>query len=250
MAFNEKPVPDASSRFATTHWSVVLAARRGSSARSGDALARLCESYWYPLYAYIRRQGHTCEDAQELTQEFFLRFLEKDGVQPADPERGRFRSYLLAAVRHFLANEWDRQRALKRGGAAPKISIDLQNAERRYILEPAQSLTAEKIYERRWALELLERVRVQMKDEFSKAGKTALHDRLNCFVAGETSSDSYASAATDLGITEAAVKMAVQRMRKQYRRILREEIAHTVSGESDIEDEIRHLFAALAVCRK
>lgn len=234
----------ASGRFATTHWSLVVAARDRASPEAPDALAALCRAYWYPLYAFIRRRGHDADEAQDLTQEFFARLLEKDFLQDVDRERGKFRSFLLAACQHFLCNERDRARAGKRGGGRPVLPLDFPDAEGRYGREPAHQLTPEKLFERRWALTLLERVLARLREESEAAGKVALFERLKGSLVGDPAAGSYAAAAADLGSTEAAVKMAVHRLRRRYRALLEDEIAVTV-GPGQVEEEVRALFAAL-----
>ena len=230
--------------FATTHWSVVLAAAHDSRPEAAASLATLCETYWYPLYYYIRRRGYRAEEAQDLTQAFFATLLEKGSLKVADPDRGRFRSFLLASLNHFLANEWDRARARKRGYGRT-LSLDVEDAESRYALEPADHLTAERLFERRWALTLLDLVVAQLRQECAREGKERLFDRLKAFLGGAAAGAPYSQAAADLGMTEAAVKMAVHRLRRKYRRLLRAEIAQTVSSPEQVDDEIRHLFDAL-----
>jgi RNA polymerase sigma-70 factor (ECF subfamily) len=245
------PPPDRSSdsrhaggkSFTTTHWSLVLAAGHGSRPDAATALATLCETYWYPLYYYVRRRGYRAEEAQDLTQEFFVKLLEKGYLKVADPDRGRFRSFLLASLNHFLANEWDRARARKRGGKV--LSLDIEGAESRYSLEPADDLTAEKLFERRWAMTLLDLVLVRLREEFAREDRERVFERLKGFLGGAAADAPYRQAAADLGMTEAAVKMAVHRLRRQYRRLLRAQIAQTVASPEEIDDEIRHLFAAL-----
>jgi RNA polymerase sigma-70 factor (ECF subfamily) len=232
--------------FATTHWSLIAAAQDADSSQAQAALAELCDAYWYPLYAYIRRQGVPAEEAQDLTQEFFARLLEKHWLDGVDRTKGTFRSFLLTACQHFLANERDRARAQKRGGDRKTVSIDLGNAEARYVREPAHHLTAEKLYSRRWALTLLEQVLARLRDTFVQAGKEALFDRLRIFLQGERQGTSYGHLADELGMTEGAVKVAVHRLRRQYRDLLRAEIARTLDDPTRIDEEIRDLFAALA----
>src|SRR5271155_692938 len=181
----QEPAHSGSRQFATTRWSLVLAAGQRSSPQSSAALATLCENYWYPLYAYVRRRGHDSDEAQDLTQAFFARLLEKNDLAAADPERGRFRSFLLASLKHFLANEWDRQRAQKRGGGRPPFSIDFGAAEDRYRGEPSHELTAEKIFERRWAMVLLANVQARLEQEYVEAGKPTAFNRLKIFLTGE-----------------------------------------------------------------
>jgi RNA polymerase sigma-70 factor (ECF subfamily) len=231
--------------FATTHWSLVLAAAHGRRPDARAALATLCETYWYPLYYYVRRRGYRAEEALDLTQAFFATLLEKESLRVADPERGRFRSFLLASLNHFLANEWDRARARKRGGGRKAISMDVDDAERRYLREPADNLTAQKLFEREWALRLLKRVLADLRRECARDGKERLFDRLKGFLGGEAPGASYSHVGAELGMTEGAVKMAVHRLRRQYRRLLRARIAQTVASAEEIDDEIRQLFTAL-----
>jgi RNA polymerase sigma factor (sigma-70 family) len=232
--------------FVTTHWSVVLTAGSGDGTRAHDALARLCQTYWYPLYAYVRRRGFSPHDAEDLTQGFFTRLLQTHFPGDARREKGRFRWYLLASMNHFLANEWDRARARKRGGGQAAISLNAEAAESRYQLEPAETLTAEKIYERRWALTLLDAVLQNLEREQESIGKKQQFDALRFCLTGERSKLPYAELAAGLGSSEGAVKVAVHRLRQRYRELLRAEIANTVSSPDEVEDEIRHLFAVLA----
>jgi RNA polymerase sigma-70 factor (ECF subfamily) len=232
--------------FVTTHWSVVLTAGRSDTTRARDALARLCQTYWYPLYAYVRRLGNSPPDAQDLTQEFFARLLEKNYLAGADESRGRFRSFLLAALKHFLANEWDKARAQKRGGGQIPISIDLGTAETSCGFEPVDNLTAEKIYERRWALTLLEQVLRRLREEHVRDGKEKLFEQLKATLTEASRTVAYAEIARRLDTTEGAVKVAVHRLRQRYREVLRAEIADTVASPGEVEDELRNLFAALS----
>jgi RNA polymerase sigma-70 factor (ECF subfamily) len=225
---------------------VVLAAAHGPSPGSAEALATLCQAYWYPLYAFVRRQGHGPEDAQDLTQEFFARLLEKDYLRVADAERGRFRSFLLAAFKHFLSKERDRARALKRGGGRPVLRLDFQAGEERYHREPAHDQTAEKVYERRWALTLLDQVLAAVEADYVRSGKPQLFERLKGFLTSDREADSCAAAAQELGMTEGAVKVAVHRLRRRYRLLLRAEIGQTVAGPDEVDEELRHLSRALA----
>ena len=231
--------------FATTRWSMVVAAGARATPHSEEALARLCEAYWYPLYAYVRRWGCTSDEAQDLTQEFFARLMEKGYLRQADPHRGRFRSFLLAALKHFLADEWDKAHACKRGGQVQFIALDSQAAEGRYWEEPVSDLTPEKLYEQRWACILLERVMQRLEQDSAEAGKAHFFEALKPFLVGESRSVSYAELAARLGVSEAALKMKVQRLRHRYQRLLREEIAHTVASAEEVEDEIRYLFRVL-----
>lgn len=232
--------------FLSTHWSVVLAARGSDSAACRPALARLCETYWYPLYAYVRRRGYHEDEARDLTQEFFSQLLEKDYLRAADQRRGRFRSFLLASLDHFLANQWRNARAAKRGGGQTSLSLDFHAGERRYNLEPCHDLTPEKIYERRWAFTLLEQVMTKLRDEFASAGKLQLFERLKSHLGGEPATAPYRQVAAMLGISEGAVKVAVHRLRRRCREILLAEIAQTVAGPDEVEEELRELFDAVS----
>jgi RNA polymerase sigma factor (sigma-70 family) len=238
------PAPCGSRQFATTRWSIVLAAGKRSSPQSSAALATLCENYWYPLYAYVRRRGYEANEAEDFTQAFFARLLEKNDLAAADPERGRFRSFLLASLKHFLANEWDRARAEKRGGGRAVLSIDFGTAEERYRAEPTHDLTPEKIFERRWALVLLENVLARLHDESAQAGKADRFDRLKGFLTGEQSAVTYGQLASELNTSEGALKIAVHRLRRRYRELLRAEIEETVADPQEIDPEIRDLFSA------
>lgn len=240
-------VPRGGVNFTPTHWSVVIAAAGHSDSTHGrDALEKLCRNYWLPIYAFVRRQGHNPHDAQDLTQEFFARLLERNYLAGADRAKGRFRSFLLASVKHFLANEWDKTMAQKRGGGQMPISIDAAIAESSFELEPADILTAEKIYERRWALALLEQVLRRLREEYTRDGKEKQFDQLKPTLTEASRSVPYAEIATRLATSEGAVKVAVHRLRQRYRELLRAEIADTVANAGEIDDEIRSLFAALA----
>jgi RNA polymerase sigma-70 factor (ECF subfamily) len=239
--------PAGGGRFATTRWSLVIAAGHQSSARSSEALASLCEIYWYPVYAFIRRQGYRPEDGADLTQGFFARVLEKNYFHDADPARGRFRAFLCTSVRHFLSNERDRAQALKRGGLRPPISLDVETAEGIYQIEPRDDLTPEKLFDRQWALTLLQRVLVHLRDEHAAAGRVELFDRLQGFLTGDRESVPYGDVALALGTTEGAVKVAVHRLRRRFRDRLVEEIAETVSDPADIDREIEYLLKAVSV---
>jgi RNA polymerase sigma-70 factor (ECF subfamily) len=235
----------AAERFATTRWSLVVAAADTSSPQARDALTALCAAYWYPLYAFIRRQGYDAAEAEDLTQGFFTRLLEKDDLVDVDRRKGRFRSFLLASCKHFLANERDRARALKRGGGRKLFAIDSHDAEGRYSREPAHVETPERLFDRRWALTLLDLVLDRLGDEMNRARKGPLFDRLKAALLGEQSA-SYARLAEELTMTEGAVRVAVHRLRGRYRELLREEIGQTVDDPAAVDDEIRDLFAAIA----
>lgn len=238
--------PPHGAHFEQTRWTIVLAARGADDTKHARAaLGKLCATYWYPLYAFVRRQGASAHDAQDLTQEFFARLLEKNWLESVDREKGKFRSFLLAAMRHFLANEWDRAQRLKRGGGAQMLSLDAQTAEERYALEPADSMTADRIFERRWALTLLEQVLERMRREFAAAGRESFFEELKIALTG--GKIPYAEIAAKLNLNEGAVRVAVHRLRLRYRDLLRAEIAETVAADEDIEAEVQHLLAALSV---
>jgi RNA polymerase sigma-70 factor (ECF subfamily) len=238
-------LPGAGRQFVTTRWSQVLAAGHAPTRTSREALARLCEVYWYPLYAYVRRWGYDADKAQDLTQEFFARLLEKHYLQAADPARGRFRSFMLASLKHFLSNERDRESAIKRGGRVGLVPLEFENAEGRYSLEPADMETPEKIYERRWALTLLQRTLARLRAEFEAAEKVDLFNRLEGHLTGDQETLPYADLAAILGMSEGAIKVAVHRLRRRFGALLREEISETVAETGDVDDEIRELFRAL-----
>jgi len=234
-------------RFATTRWSLVLAAGRRSNPRSAEALASLCELYWYPVYAFVRRQGFRAEEAADLTQEFFARVLQKNYFQEADPARGRFRAFLCVSVRHFLSNERDRGRALKRGGDRPPLSLEVETAEGRYQLEPRDDLTPEKLFDRRWAMILLDRALGRLRDQYASAGKADLFGHLHEVLTGDRGDVPYSEIGLKTGMSEGAVKVAVHRLRRRFREALVAEIAETVSDAADIDAEIRHLLDAVSV---
>jgi RNA polymerase sigma factor (sigma-70 family) len=231
--------------FATTHWSVVLTAGRNDTTRARAALENLCQTYWYPLYAYVRRRGHSPEDAQDLTQAFFARLLERNWVGSADQQKGRFRSFLLSALNHFLADEWDRARAQKRGGGIPPVPLQFDTAETRYGHEPVDHVTPEQNYERRWALTLLDTVLRRLRSEYEQEGRADLFAALHPCLVGDRTAQPYAELAAKLGISEGTVKSAVHRLRQRYRRLLRDEIAQTVAEPGEVDDELRHLFVVL-----
>ena len=233
-------------RFATTRWSLVLAAGSGSaSSGAREALATLCETYWYPLYAFLRSRGYDADDAQDLTQAFFARVLEKQAISQADPARGRFRSFLLASLQHFAANQRDRNMAKKRGGGLPIVSLEIETAEGRFQMEPPTDETPERIFDRRWALTLLARVMSRLDAETSEAGRRAQFEGLRNYLTGDQPRLSYAETAAQLGISEGAVKVAVHRLRRQFRDLVRDEIAQTVASADEIDDELRYLWSAV-----
>ena len=233
--------------FATTHWSVVLAAGQGDTAQSAAALEYLCGTYWYPLYAYIRRRGYAHEDAQDLTQEFFWRLLDRKWLPQVDRQKGRFRSFLLVAMNHFLANEWDRATAVKRGGRVLFQSLEDGTGERRFADESQLACSPEELYDQRWATTLLQTVLSRLRQEAAAAGWLKQFEQLEVFLTGEKRAGTYAELAAGLGTTEGALKMATQRLRRRYAELLREEIAHTVAGPDEVGDELRHLRAVLSV---
>ena len=232
-------------QFHTTNWSTVLLAGQSDLPEAKEALENLCQNYWYPLYAFVRRKGYSAHDAQDLTQEFFARLLEKNYLHSAEREKGRFRTFLLACLKHFLANEWDRAKAQKRGGGKTILSLDEQTAESRYSLEPRDETDPEKIFERRWALTLLEKVLRQLRQEYTTDNKTALFEQIKDCLTGEKTSAPYAILAAKLEMTEGALKVAVHRMRQRYGELLRLEIANTVATSQELDDEIRYLISAL-----
>ena len=230
--------------FATTQWSLVLAAGAGANSKSDQALEKLCRTYWPPLYAYVRRRVSDLHEAQDLTQAFFERLLEKRFLAQADPERGRFRAFLITAFQHFLAKEWDKARAQKRGGGLLAFSLDFaaqDSSDDNFTTD----LTAERLYERQWAITLLNRVMTRLQREMERSGKGQQFQALKELIGGSGDS-SYAAAASELHISESAARMAASRMRGRYRELLRDEIAQTVSAPEEIDDEVRHLFATFA----
>lgn len=238
--------PGVSKRhFATTHWSVVVAAGDASREDANDALSQLCEVYWYPLYAYVRRRGYPAPDAQDLTQAFFVRLLEKQSLRVADSERGKFRSFLLASLNHFLANERDNAQAQKRGGGQSLLSLDLAAGESRVNLELVHELAPERLYERQWALTLLELVVRRMEAEYQEAGKTRQFELFKGALGGGRERLPYVEVAAELDMSVESARQAAHRMRRRYRAILREEVARTVADPSDVDDELAGLFDAL-----
>ncbi len=234
------------SQFATTHWSVVLAAGKSTSAQQKQALETLCQSYWFPLYAFLRRRGYNTHQAEDYTQGFFADILEKHDLRAADPERGRFRSFLLATLKHFLSDERDRVQAQKRGGGRKLLSLDFQEAESQYHLEPADRLSPERLFEKSWALTVLEKTMVSLRTDSARKGKEDVFDHLKVYLTTEKDEIPYRDMATKLKMSEGSVRIAVHRLRRQYRKLLRDEIAQTVATEDQIDEEIEQLFAALA----
>jgi RNA polymerase sigma factor (sigma-70 family) len=228
--------------FATTHWSVILAAQDAASPAAHDALAQLCSTYWFPLYVFIRREGHNAEDAQDLTQEFFARFLARDDLRAVKSGKGKFRSFLLASVKHFLANAWDHAHAAKRSGQRFCVPWDDEMAERHYSSAVPPNLSSEEAYERQRTLAMLERVLVRLRDEYAAAGKDSLFDGIQGYLSATQSPGTYVEVAERLGLSENAIRVAVHRLRRRYGRMLRSEVAHTVASVEDIDAELRHLF--------
>ena len=231
--------------FSTTQWSQVLSARDGSGSEAGHALESLCQIYWYPLYAFVRRQGYDQEEARDLTQAYFAELLEKDFLKEVQPELGRFRSFLLASLKHFLSHERDRVQALKRGGCARTFSLDVQGAEERLSAEASEQLTPEQIFERQWALTVLDRALERVRQQSAKSGTENHFDKLKPYLTGDAAGAPYRDVAADLNLTEGAVRAAVLRLRKRFGESLRAEIGETVADPAEIDDEIRRLLTVL-----
>jgi len=247
MATNSHQLSEPSGAvFATTHWSMVLAAKEGNSSDAFAALEGLCRSYWRPVYAYIRRDGYSPVDAQDLTQEFFRRFIEKDWIDHLKHQRGKFRSFLLTFLKHFLSDERDRAGAQKRGGNRVFISIDELQTEDGRTFELPDTLTAEQAFERRWAQNLMDRAVARLRQEYVDDGKAELFERLKDIQPGERGESNYAEIGAQLGLSEGAVKSAVHRLRLRHREVLRGEIARTIGGTEEVDEEIRHLMRVLA----
>jgi DNA-directed RNA polymerase specialized sigma24 family protein len=236
----------APSPFATTRWTLIAAAGQSATPESRRALGELCASYWYPLYAYARRKGLQPAEAQDITQSFFAELLEKDRLQMADRQRGRFRSFLLASLNHFLANYWRQAQAQKRGGGLKAFSLDFADGENRYVLEPVDELTPERIFERRWAVTLLEHTLARLRAEYVAADKEQLFDKLKMHLGGDDLRTPYEQLAPEFNTTASALKVAAHRLRRRYRELLRDEIAETVSSPEEVDEELRALFQAVA----
>ena len=235
------------SRLPTTSWTKVLAAREAPSAESREALETLCRVYWYPLYAFVRRQGHDPEESRDLTQAYFAQLIEKGYLQDFDPSRGSFRVFLKASVRHFLSKEREKAHAWKRGGRVGVVSLDEQEVEGRYRYEPVDRLTPEEIFERRWALTVLERALARLRREHAEAGREKEFERLEGFLTGEQAKVPYREVAAELGASEGAVKTSVHRLRQRFGRLLRDELAETVASSEEVDDEVRHLLGVIAL---
>jgi RNA polymerase sigma-70 factor (ECF subfamily) len=249
MNSTHHPRPDSNrgaAQFVTTLWSVVASAG-GDTKHAEGAIEKLCRAYWYPLYAFVRRQGRSPEDAQDLTQAFFAKLIERALIKSADPNRGRFRTFLLCSLKNFLRDEWAKGQAQKRGGGERLLSLDdPASAEARYQLEPRDEPVAEKLFERRWAMTVIDLAISRLESEFKARGKEKLFDELQGALLGEKPSLSYAKLGAALGMIEGAVKVAAHRLQRRYRELVREEIGNTVASPDDIEDEIRHLCAVLS----
>lgn len=245
MSSDDQPAGNQRHQFATTRWSVVLAAGDSVADGSGRALEELCAEYWYPLYAYARRRGSGPEDARDLTQAFFAKLLEKRDLRAADPQRGRFRTFLLSSMKNFMAGEWRREHTLKRGGALEILPLDFDSGEEAYRLEPFHQLSPEAIYERRWALGLLERAVADLRSRYEKAGNLELFEALRGFLGSGDDVLPYAELSGRLGQSEGALRTAASRLRSRWRARLRELVAETVAEESDVEDELKSLITSL-----
>lgn len=231
--------------FATTQWSVVIAAGHDSSPGSREALGALCQTYWPPLYAYVRRRVPDVNEAQDLTQAFFAELLDKNYVGQAEQERGQFRAFLITAFKHFLSKEWEKAKAQKRGGGKAPIPLDFRSVDSSIRIEPASGLTAEQLYDREWAITLLRRIMERLEAEFLQADKREQFQELKGFLIGDRTGISYSETAERLGMSEEAARKAASRMRQRYRELLREEIAETVSGPEEVDNEIGKLFSSL-----
>jgi RNA polymerase sigma-70 factor (ECF subfamily) len=233
--------------FPTTTWSTILTARDRDRTGFQQAIEKLCRIYWYPVYAYARRQGHSKEDAEDLTQEFFSRMIEKQFLQAVSEDRGRFRWFLLTALKRFLANEWNRERAKKRGGGLMFLSLEFIGAEGRYLKEPMHEMTPEKIFHRGWSLTILQRALGRLREEHAELGDGLDFDMFKTYLTGEAPRGYYSRLAADIGMTEGAVRVAVHRMRRRFGDLLRAEIREIVASEQEVDDEIRFLFEAVGV---
>jgi RNA polymerase sigma factor (sigma-70 family) len=232
--------------FASTRWTVVLSAGDPTSPHAAAALEALCRAYWYPLYAFVRRSGHSPPDAEDLTQEFFARLLEHNWIAHADRHKGRFRSFLLMAMKRFLAKEWDKARTLKRGGQVRLVPLQLDAAETRYTREPADTRTPEQLFEKQWALTLLKSVLSRLREDYARDGKGALFHALEPCLIGSRDTQPYAALGAELGMTEGTARVAVCRLRERYRERLKAEIAHTVASPAEVDEELRHLLRVMA----
>jgi RNA polymerase sigma-70 factor (ECF subfamily) len=242
---SKEPDKTAAARFTTTSWAVVARARGRNSPEARQALAELCQAYWYPMYAFVRRRGHSAHEAEDLTQGFFADLLARDSLKEVDPSKGKFRSFLLAALQHFLSNQRDRHQRLKRGGKIPHLSLDFHEAESRYQREPGHVETAERLFQRRWALTLLARVLTDLEREVNSENKGPLFERLKPTLMGADDTASYAQIGTELAMSAAAVKVAAHQLRKRFRALLQEGIGQTLADPGGLQEEINELFLAV-----
>lgn len=243
--FPDDEVPRGAGQFATTHWTAVMVAGREKSSRGFNALSELCETYWYPLYAYVRRRGYDRDEALDLTQEFFARLLRGESLGAVDRDKGRFRSFLLASMNHFLAKEWTRAHRQKRGGGCAIVSFEEDTAENRYQREATSDSPPDVLYERRWALTMLDTALGRLREDYFGRGKGQVYEALKSFLSGNAGGDSYADVAVRIGLSVGAVKVAVHRLRARYGVLLRQAIAETVGSEAEVEEEILSLYQAL-----
>ena len=243
------PTTQKGAWFANTRWTLIAAARCANSPGAAEALETLCRTYWYPLYAYVRRQGHNAEDAEDLTQGFFCHLLERQFLESVDRQKGRFRSFLLASFNYFLSHQRVMARAQKRGGGQPLVSLDDESPEQRFHREPVSNDTPEKMFERRWALTVLEQAQARLRDDYQSHGKAALFDRLRAFLKEEGDAAQYRQEAVALGMTPGAVTVAVHRLRQRYREMILAEISRTVSAPEEVESEYRYLREVLSGAR-
>ena len=239
-------LPTSAAGFETTHWTVILEARDQREPSAGKALESLCATYWYPLYAFVRRQGASSHEAEDLTQEFFRRFIQRNGLASVRPAAGKFRSFLLVCLKNFLANQRERSQAQRRGGGRPVLTLNSDDAETRYSLEPADLLTPEKIFERRWAFTVIERTIQELNREYAREEKRALFEELQGFLPGGQGVTSRAELAASRGVTVGAIDVAIHRLRHRFGVLLREQVARTVSSEQEVEEEIRYLISILS----
>lgn len=235
----------AAAVFRTTQWSMILEAGSDDSVRSAAAMEELCQRYWYPLYAYVRRRGHAHADAADLTQSFFTRLLEKSSIADVSPDAGRFRSYLLTSMKNFLINEWDSANRIKRGGGAKSFSLDDSTAEELYQREPAYLAAPDKLFDHRWAVSVLEVVLARLRTEFAASERADLYEVLKPALTADKLGEPYSAIAAKFGLTEGALRVAIHRMRKRLGELLRAEIAETVEKPADVEEELRYLLQAL-----
>jgi RNA polymerase sigma-70 factor (ECF subfamily) len=236
----------ADERFVTTHWSVVIQATMPQSQGARKALTELCETYWYPLYAFCRRRGYSREQAEDLTQHFFAHLIERNSMSVAEPSRGRFRAFLLTSLKNFLANQWRAETTKRRGEGRVLQSLDFKDAAARYATEPAHDETPEAVFERRWAMTIVQNAMNRLTEEQTKAGKAKLSKCLKTHLGGQDGRVPYAMLAAELGMSEGAVRVALHRLRLRFRELIRSEIAATVANEAEIDEELKVLFAALA----